>query len=83
MKLYKKGFETKVNDTIAVIYRIHNGIKYPVRIEADGYKYILDDAEEHIIICGQSEYLIKDGETIRTFISKKHPYYIVAKEQNN
>lgn len=80
MKLYKKGFETKVNDTIVVIYRLQNGKQLPVRIDEEGIKYIIDEDYPHLVICAQSEYLIKNGVTIRTFISKNHPYYSVSKQ---
>ncbi len=80
MKLYKKGFELRANDTIAVIYRIQNGKRLPVRIDEEGIYYVIDEDYPHLVICGQSEYLIENGETIRTFISKKHPYSSIDKQ---
>ena len=73
MKLYKKGFEKKWEDTIAVIYNLSNG-KSSIKMKHQTY-WELSETDIYLIVCGQQEFRVENGEITRTFCSKLHPFH--------
>lgn len=73
MKVYKRGFEKKWEDTIAVVYRIGKKGKSPIKLKHQTY-YELFDNESYLIICGLQEFRVENGIITRTFCSIRHPF---------
>ena len=84
MVIKKKEFESSHFDTIAVVYEViryknHDGIEIvklkPMKPNPMFNHYWFLSTHEYLIVCGQSEYKVKDNILERTFISKNHPLY--------
>lgn len=81
MIIYKNEFEKEHNDTIAVIYQLLKSISFRDGIESSKRKvvklnplynnWMLFNDCEYLIICGQSEYHIKNGKLIQTYPTLK------------
>lgn len=88
MIIYRKGFQKAHNDTIAVVYEVtrsinRDGIEHVTRTALKPHpifdRYYFQKDKEYQIICGLTEYSVLDNAVVRTFISKKHPYYNTEK----
>jgi hypothetical protein len=84
MIIYKRGFEKTHFDSIAVVYEItreinRDGIeivtKKAIHVHPIYGRYMLYRDKEYLIICGLSEYVVKNNEINRTFLSKKHKLF--------
>jgi hypothetical protein len=84
MIIYRKGFQKAHNDTIAVVYEVtrtinRDGIEHVTRAALKPHpifdRYYFQKDKEYQIICGLTEYSVLDNTVVRTFISRRHPFY--------